>query len=243
VNVIGGAINANTQWICINDLGGTLNTTKINFALVPADTTPAVRGVDSLRASVDMRPAIQAAIDSLIRYNYGRDYWQVRSQTANFSLTAADASSLIHVRPSNPSVAIAITLGTFSHSAFGSSKRPSARKMRAARDLFVARMPDVPADGDIQGDAALDEDLRHTLLPDSSLSGSANLLILPTLDAANILFNVLKVTGGAGVTVGPILPGVDAPAHILTPSATVRRVVNMTALVVADASVRAMRGM
>jgi malate dehydrogenase (oxaloacetate-decarboxylating)(NADP+) len=130
-----------------------------------------------------------------------------------------------------------------SHSAFGSSKRPSARKMRAARDLFVARMPDVPADGDIQGDAALDEELRRTLLPDSSLSGSANLLILPTLDAANILFNVLKVTGGAGVTVGPILLGVDAPAHILTPSATVRRVVNMTALVVADASVRAGRGM
>ena len=122
-----------------------------------------------------------------------------------------------------------------SHSNFGSSKRPSALKMRAARELFVQRCPDVPADGEIQGDAALDEDLRNTLMPDSVLSGAANILVLPNLDAANILFNVLKVTGGQGVTVGPILLGVNAPAHILTPSATVRRVVNMTAFTVAHA--------
>ena len=122
-----------------------------------------------------------------------------------------------------------------SHSNFGSSKRPSALKMRAARELFVQRCPEVPADGEIQGDAALDEDLRNTLMPDSVLSGAANILVLPNLDAANILFNVLKVTGGQGVTVGPILLGVDAPAHILTPSATVRRVVNMTAFTVAHA--------
>ncbi|CAN5355625.1 hypothetical protein BH11PSE9_BH11PSE9_25520 [soil metagenome] len=122
-----------------------------------------------------------------------------------------------------------------SHSNFGSSKRPSALKMRAARNLFVKRCPDVPADGEMQGDAALGEDLRQTLMPDSPLSGSANILVLPNLDAANILFNVLKMTGGQGVTVGPILLGADAPAHILTPSATVRRVVNMTALAVAHA--------
>ena len=122
-----------------------------------------------------------------------------------------------------------------SHSAYGSSKRPSARKMRAARDLFVARMPDVPADGEMHGDAALDEALRDAAMPDSTLTGTANLLVLPNLDAANILYNVLKMTGGQGVTVGPILLGVNAPAHILTPSATVRRVVNMTALAVAHA--------
>ena len=123
-----------------------------------------------------------------------------------------------------------------SHSNFGSSKRPSALKMRRARDLFVARCPDVPADGEMQGDVALGEELRRTLMPDSTLAaGSANILILPNLDAANILFNVLKMTGGQGVTVGPILLGVGAPAHILTPSATVRRVVNMTALAVAHA--------
>jgi len=120
-----------------------------------------------------------------------------------------------------------------SHSMFGSSSRPSARKMRDARDIFVKRMPHVPADGEMQGDAALSESVRSKLLPDSTLQGAANILICPNLDAANILFNVLKMTGGNGVTVGPILLGAAAPAHILTPSATVRRIVNMTAVAVA----------
>ena len=119
-----------------------------------------------------------------------------------------------------------------SHSMYGSSTRASARKMRAARDLFVQRRPDVQADGEIQGDAALSEDVRTSFLPASTLRGAANVLICPNLDAANILFNVLKMTGGHGITVGPILLGAGASAHILTPSATVRRVVNMTALAV-----------
>ena len=122
-----------------------------------------------------------------------------------------------------------------SHSMFGSSQRPSAKKMRAARDLFVRRMPDVAADGELQGDAAFSEELRETLLPYSTLKGAANVLVCPNLDAANILFNVLKMTGGHGVTIGPILLGANAPVHILTPSATVRRIVNMTALAVAHA--------
>ncbi|NKI68375.1 NADP-dependent malic enzyme [Collimonas pratensis] len=122
-----------------------------------------------------------------------------------------------------------------SHSMFGSSNRPSAKKMRAARDLFVKRMPDVEADGEMHGDAALSAELRAQFLPKSTLSGDANVLITPNLDAANILFNVLKMTGGQGVTVGPVLLGAAAPVHILNPSATVRRVVNMTALVVANA--------
>ena len=122
-----------------------------------------------------------------------------------------------------------------SHSMFGSSQRPSAKKMRAARDLFVQRFPDVAADGELQGDAAFSEELRETLLPDSTLKGAANVLVCPNLDAANILFNVLKMTGGHGVTIGPILLGANAPVHILTPSATVRRIVNMTALAVAHA--------
>ncbi|HWP18368.1 MAG TPA: NADP-dependent malic enzyme [Burkholderiaceae bacterium] len=120
-----------------------------------------------------------------------------------------------------------------SHSMFGSSQRASARKMRAARDLFRARMPDVEADGEMQGDAALSESVRLGFLPGSTLTGTANILVLPNLDAANILFNVLKMTGGQGITVGPILLGTAAPAHVLTPSATVRRVVNMTALTAA----------
>ncbi|SDY20747.1 malate dehydrogenase (oxaloacetate-decarboxylating)(NADP+) [Collimonas sp. OK242] len=122
-----------------------------------------------------------------------------------------------------------------SHSMFGSSTRPSAKKMRAARDLFVKRMPDVEADGEMHGDAALSAELRAKYLPKSTLSGDANVLVTPNLDAANILFNVLKMTGGQGVTVGPVLLGAAAPVHILNPSATVRRVVNMTALVVANA--------
>jgi malate dehydrogenase (oxaloacetate-decarboxylating)(NADP+) len=126
-----------------------------------------------------------------------------------------------------------------SHSMFGSSQRPSARKMREARDLFVQRMPDVSADGELQGDAAFSPELREALLPDSTLEGAANVLICPNLDAANILFNVLKMTGGHGVTIGPILLGANAPAHVLTPSSTVRRIVNMTALAVAHASSRA----
>ncbi len=122
-----------------------------------------------------------------------------------------------------------------SHSMFGSSTRPSAKKMRAARDLFVKRMPDVEADGEMHGDAALSAEVRAQFLPKSTLSGDANVLVTPNLDAANILFNVLKMTGGQGVTVGPVLLGAAAPVHILNPSATVRRVVNMTALVVANA--------
>ncbi|MBP6775853.1 MAG: NADP-dependent malic enzyme, partial [Piscinibacter sp.] len=116
---------------------------------------------------------------------------------------------------------------------YGSSTRASARKMRAARDLFVARMPEVKADGELQGDAALSETVRAGFLPANTLDGGANVLICPNLDAANILFNVLKMTGGHGITVGPILLGAAAPVHILTPSSTVRRVLNMTALAVA----------
>jgi len=124
-----------------------------------------------------------------------------------------------------------------SHSNFGSSERGSARKMRLARDLFSKMEPDIECDGEMHGDAALSEEIRRTALPESTLTGEANLLICPNLDAANILFNVLKMTGGNGVTVGPILLGAARAAHILTPSSTVRRVLNMTALAVAQASI------
>jgi malate dehydrogenase (oxaloacetate-decarboxylating)(NADP+) len=121
-----------------------------------------------------------------------------------------------------------------SHSVFGSSQRASAKRMRAARDLFVARAPHIPCDGEMQGDAALSQSVRQGYLPGSTLTGEANLLVLPNIDAANILFNVLKMTGGHGITIGPVLLGAAKAAHVLTPSATVRRVVNMTALAVAD---------
>jgi len=123
-----------------------------------------------------------------------------------------------------------------SHSNFGTSDRPSARKMRLARELFAKLAPDIECDGELQGDAALSETVRRTALSDTTLTGEANLLICPSLDSANILFNVLKMTAGHGVTVGPVLLGAAASVNILTPSATVRRVVNMTALAVANAA-------
>ncbi|PWB18383.1 NADP-dependent malic enzyme [Comamonas sp. JNW] len=125
-----------------------------------------------------------------------------------------------------------------SHSNYGSSTRKSALKMRAARDLFAAANPDIECDGEMHGDAALDEHVRERTLIESSLTGEANVLICPNLDAANILFNVLKTTASHGTTIGPILLGSEAPAHVLTPSSTVRRVVNMTALVAAQAQAR-----
>ncbi len=121
-----------------------------------------------------------------------------------------------------------------SHSSFGTANTPSALKMREALDLLRRRAPQLEVDGEMHGDAALSEELRKVSMPDSRLKGAANLLVMPNLDAANIAFNLLKVMGD-GITVGPILLGVAAPAHILTPSCTVRRIINMTALATVDA--------
>src|SRR4029079_6893927 len=118
---------------------------------------------------------------------------------------------------------------------FGTSDEPSARKMQRALALIQATDPDLEIDGEMHGDAALSESVRKAVMPNSRLTGEANLLIMPTLDAANISFNLLKASSGDNVTLGPMLLGVAKPAHILTPSAIVRRVVNMTALTVVDA--------
>jgi len=121
-----------------------------------------------------------------------------------------------------------------SHSSFGSSSHPQAKKMQAAMGLVRLMDPDLECEGEMHGDAALNEAVRMAAFPNSRLKGEANLLIMPTTDAANIAFNLLKVTAGSGVTLGPMLLGVAKPVHILTPSATVRRIVNMTALTVVD---------
>jgi malate dehydrogenase (oxaloacetate-decarboxylating)(NADP+) len=123
-----------------------------------------------------------------------------------------------------------------SHSIFGSSERPSARRVREARALLARDCPELAMIGEVHGDAALDEAIRAVYLPagQADFEGSANLLVMPSLDAANIAFNILKVSSGKGVTVGPILLGAAKSVHILSPSATVRRIVNMTALAVAD---------
>lgn len=121
-----------------------------------------------------------------------------------------------------------------SHSNFGTSDRESAVKMRKVHDILTQMNVDFEFDGEMHGDIALDERMRKQSYPFSSLQGSANLLILPTLDAANIAFNLLKTATGSAA-LGPILLGADKPVHILTPSATARRIVNMTALTVNDA--------
>ena len=123
-----------------------------------------------------------------------------------------------------------------SHSNFGSDDSESARKMREARRLIVEREPGLEIDGEMHGDAALSEEIRNRVLPDSTLKGEANLLVMPNVDAANIAFNLLKVTGGEGLTIGPILLGANKAVLIATPSATVRRLVNLTALAVVDAA-------
>jgi malate dehydrogenase (oxaloacetate-decarboxylating)(NADP+) len=122
-----------------------------------------------------------------------------------------------------------------SHSSFGAANTPTAVKMRRALELIGVLAPDLEAEGEMQGDAALSQEIRERVYPNARLKGGANLLVMPTLDAANIAFNLLKTAAGDGITVGPILLGVARPVNILTPSASVRRIVNMTALTVTDA--------
>jgi len=129
-------------------------------------------------------------------------------------------------------------IALLSHTNFGSRKTDSSRKMRDARRLIKKLAPDLEVEGEMQGDAALSPAIRERVFPNSELKGEANLLVMPTLDAANIAFNLLKQLG-EGVSVGPMLLGVAKPAHILTSSVTVRGLVNMSALAVVDAQVHA----
>jgi malate dehydrogenase (oxaloacetate-decarboxylating)(NADP+) len=122
-----------------------------------------------------------------------------------------------------------------SHSNFGTSDLPSALKMRHTLALLREQAPWLEADGEMHGDLALDAQERRRVMPRSTLQGEANLLVLPNIDAANIAYNLLKTASGGGIAIGPVLLGANKPVHVLTPSATVRRLVNMTALTVADA--------
>ncbi|MDI1302205.1 MAG: NADP-dependent malic enzyme [bacterium] len=150
-------------------------------------------------------------------------------QIAEMTLQAAEAVKNFGLTPK---------VALLSHSSFGSEDTASAAKMRKAWRLLRDIAPELEVEGEMHGDAALDETIRSQVFPNSLLKGAANLLIMPTLDAANIAFNLLKVTSGSGVTVGPILLGTSKPVHILTPSATVRRIINMTAVTVAEAGAK-----
>jgi malate dehydrogenase (oxaloacetate-decarboxylating)(NADP+) len=125
-----------------------------------------------------------------------------------------------------------------SHSNFGSHDDASARKMAHTRMLLSKLAPELEVEGEMHGDTALSEKIREQLFPDAKLKGQANLLVMPNLDAANIAYNLLKMTAGDGITIGGILLGADKSAHILTATATVRRIVNMSALAVAGVKTR-----
>lgn len=128
-----------------------------------------------------------------------------------------------------------------SHSNFGSHDNASAAKMRKVYQLIKQRVPKLEMDGEMQADTAWDEELRHRIFPNTLLKGRANLFVMPNLDAANITYNMVRVMT-EGVAIGPILMGLDKPAHILTPASTPRRVVNMTAIAAVDAQIRASLG-
>ena len=147
-------------------------------------------------------------------------------QLAEITVMAAEEMDRFGVKP---------RAALLSHSNFGSSNSESALKMRKTLALVQALAPELEVDGEMHGDTALDAKLRKQLMPDSPLSGDANLLVMPNMDSANIAYNLVKTAAGNGIAVGPILLGCAKAVHILTPSATVRRIVNMTALCVVDA--------
>jgi malate dehydrogenase (oxaloacetate-decarboxylating)(NADP+) len=149
------------------------------------------------------------------------------AQLAEIALMAVDAVRRFKIRPK---------VAMLSHSNFGSSQSASASKVAEAARIVRARAPDLEVDGEMHGESALSEAIRRQSDPESPLSGEANVLVMPNLDAANISYNLLKVTGGEGMSVGPILLGAARPVHVLAPTSSVRRVVDMTALVVVDAA-------
>ncbi|MFO0122141.1 MAG: NADP-dependent malic enzyme [Inhella sp.] len=155
------------------------------------------------------------------------NYDPTAEQLAEITIMAAEEMRRFGLRPK---------AALLSHSNFGSSNQPSAGKMREALALLRDQAPWLEVDGEMHGDTALDAAYRMKLMPRSTLSGEANLLVLPNIDAANIAYNLLKTTAGGGIAIGPVLLGAAKPVHILTPSATVRRIVNLTALTVADAN-------
>jgi malate dehydrogenase (oxaloacetate-decarboxylating)(NADP+) len=155
------------------------------------------------------------------------NYDPTAQQLAEITVMAAEEMMRFGLKPK---------VALLSHSNFGSSNQPSAVKMRDTLELLRDRAPWLEVDGEMHGDVALDGAARNLLMPHGTLSGDANLLVLPNIDAANISYNLLKTAAGGNIAIGPVLLGAAKPVHILTASTTVRRIVNMAALTVADAN-------
>jgi malate dehydrogenase (oxaloacetate-decarboxylating)(NADP+) len=188
-----------------------------------ADVIGRKAGINTLAAmNVVMLPNQTVFItDTYINENPTAD------QVAEIALLAADEVRRFGITP---------RVALLSHSSFGSAQTASAVKMRAALELIQIQAPDLEVEGEMHGDAALNKGILDRVFPDSRLTQAANLLVMPNLDAANITFNVLKAVAGQGITVGPILLGAKRPVHILTPTSTVRRITNMTALTSVEAA-------
>ncbi len=193
-----------------------------------------VRSVIPLDPGVQSTSAMTGVINNQGAYFFLDTHVQedpTAEQIAEATLQAAYRLKLFGIEP---------RIALLSHSNFGSHETRGSTKMRQVRELLLKRKPDLNVDGEMQGDTAWDEVLRQRIMPGSTLSGRANLFVLPNLDAANITYNMVRVVTD-GVAIGPILMGISKPVHILTTSATPRRVVNMTAIAAVDAQIRAQR--
>ncbi|MGN6223841.1 NADP-dependent malic enzyme [Pseudoxanthomonas sp.] len=191
-----------------------------------------VRSVIPLDPGVQSTSAMTGVINNQGAYFFLDTHVQedpTAEQIAEATLQAAYRLKLFGIEP---------RIALLSHSNFGSHETRGSNKMRQVRELLLKRKPDLNVDGEMQGDTAWDEVLRQRIMPGSTLSGRANLFVLPNLDAANITYNMVRVVTD-GVAIGPILMGISKPVHILTTSATPRRVVNMTAIAAVDAQIRA----
>ncbi|HEY1036693.1 MAG TPA: NADP-dependent malic enzyme [Pseudoxanthomonas sp.] len=193
-----------------------------------------VRSVIPLDPGVQSTSAMTGVINNQGAYFFLDTHVQddpTAEQIAEATLQAAYRLKLFGIEP---------RIALLSHSNFGSHETPGSIKMRRVRELLLKRKPDLNVDGEMQGDTAWDEVLRSRMMPGSTLSGRANLFVMPNLDAANIAYNMVRVVTD-GVAIGPILMGISRPVHILTTSATPRRVINMTAIAAVDAQIRQQR--
>jgi malate dehydrogenase (oxaloacetate-decarboxylating)(NADP+) len=191
-----------------------------------------LRSVFNFDAGVSGTAAMTAVINDAGAWFFVDTHVQLdpsAEQIAEATLQAAYRLKLLGIEPK---------IGLLSHSNYGSHQDPSAAKMRRAYEIVRQRQPKLEIDGEMMGDTAWDEVLRRRIFPNTTLSGSANLLVFPNLDAANIAYNLIRVATG-GVAIGPILMGLDKTAHILTPASSSRRIVNMTAIAAVEAHIRA----
>ena len=190
-----------------------------------------------LRSVFDFEPGVQgtAAMTGVINdkgaWFFVDTHVQLDPSAEQIAEATLQASYRLRLFGIEPKVAL------LSHSNFGSHQDASAAKMRRAYEIIRQRVPKLEVDGEMMADTAWDELLRQRIMPNTTLKGRANLLVMPNLDAANIGYNLIRVATG-GVAIGPILMGLDQPAHILTPAATSRRIVNMTAIVAVEAQIR-----